>query len=70
MRTVTLTELRRNLDAFLNEAQSGDIVITRYGKEVGRLIGTGGASGAVAAGGANNNDANDSDGDSATANAA
>lgn len=40
MKTVTLTDLRRNLEAYLAEAQAGDIVITRYGKEVGRLIAT------------------------------
>lgn len=40
MKTVTLTDLRRNLDAYLTEARSGDIVITKYGKEVARLIAT------------------------------
>lgn len=40
MTTVTLTDLRRNLEAYLTQAQNGDIVITRYGKEVGRLIAT------------------------------
>jgi antitoxin (DNA-binding transcriptional repressor) of toxin-antitoxin stability system len=43
MKTVTLTELRRNLEGFLTEARQGDIVITKYGKEVGRLIATGNA---------------------------
>lgn len=40
MKTVTLTDLRRNLEAYLAEARTGDIVITRYGKEVARLIAT------------------------------
>jgi prevent-host-death family protein len=41
MKKVTLTELRRNLEGFLTEARQGDIVITKYGREVGRLIATG-----------------------------
>jgi prevent-host-death family protein len=48
MRSVTLTELRRNLDGFVKEAQGGDIVITKYGKEVGRLIGATASTGASA----------------------
>lgn len=47
-KTVTLTELRRNLEAYLDQAQQGDITITRYGKPVGRLVGAG--VGNVAAG--------------------
>jgi prevent-host-death family protein len=44
MRSVTLTELRRNLDGYLNQAQTGDIVITKYGREIGRLIAAAGAA--------------------------
>jgi prevent-host-death family protein len=38
---VTLTELRRNLESYLSQAQSGDVIITKYGREVARLVGTG-----------------------------
>lgn len=44
MNTVTLTELRRNLESYLTQAQSGDVIITKYGREVARLVGTGDAS--------------------------
>ena len=40
MNTVTLTELRRNLESYLTQAQSGDVIITKYGREVARLVAT------------------------------
>lgn len=40
MKSVTLTELRRNLETYLNEAKDGDIAVTRYGKIVARLVST------------------------------
>jgi prevent-host-death family protein len=40
MKTVTLTELRRNLETYLDESKECDIVITKYGRAVAKLIGT------------------------------
>ena len=40
MNTVTLTELRRNLESYLNKARTGDVIITKYGREVARLVST------------------------------
>lgn len=60
MKTVTLTDLRRNLESYLDEAQNGDIVITRYGKVVARLISTANENQNE------NSDASESDTDAAT----
>lgn len=40
MTTVSLTELRKNLDSYIKQTKEGDVVITRYGSVIAKLIST------------------------------
>lgn len=39
MKSVTMTELRRNLDTYVELAKNGDVAITCYGRVVAKLVG-------------------------------
>lgn len=37
MKIVTVTELRRNLESYIDQLKDGEVSVTRYGKIVARL---------------------------------